>query len=135
MYQTVRPLQFEYNVDYCNLFRELDGGDFDQMTYEQIRTAYPQEYKRRQENKLRYRYPGGESYLDVKERCHRVLMKLIGSRNSILVVGHKAVLRVIMAYFLDLPAEDIPSLNVNMNTVYELEPTAYCTKTKEFHLL
>ena len=77
------------------------------MTYEQIRTAYPQEYKRRQENKLRYRYPGGESYLDVKERCHRVLMKLIGSRNSILVVGHKAVLRVIMAYFLDLPAEDI----------------------------
>lgn len=104
------------------------------MTYEQIRENYPLEYGRRESNKLRYRYPGGESYLDVKERCHRVLMKLIGSRNSILVVAHKAVLRVIMSFFLNLPAEDIPTLPVEINTVYELEPTAYCTKTKQYPL-
>ena len=77
---------------------------------------------------------GGESYLDVIERCHRVLMKLVGSRNSILVVAHRAVIRVIMGYFLDIPSEEIPNIEVNLNTVYELEPTAYCTKTKEYVL-
>ena len=97
----------------------------------QIREQYPQEYERRMENKLHYRYPGGESYMDVIERCHRVLMKLVGSRNSVLVVAHKAVLQVIMGYFMDIAREDIPNIDVKMNTVYELEPTAYCTNTKE----
>lgn len=72
--------------------------------------------------------------MDVIERCHRVLMKLVGSRNSILVVAHRAVIRVIMGYFLDIPGEEIPNIEVNLNTVYELEPTAYCTKTKEYVL-
>ena len=135
VYQTVRPLQYEYNINYCNLLHELDGGDFDKMTYEQIQERFPQEFERRKKNRLMYRYPGGESYLDVKERCHRVLMKLIGSRDSILVVAHRAVIRVILSYFLDVPAEVMPDLTVNQNTVYELEPTAYCTNTKEYKLL
>ena len=48
---------------------------------------------------------GGESYMDVKERCHRILMKLVGTRESVLVVAHKVILQVIMSYFLDIPAE------------------------------
>lgn len=72
--------------------------------------------------------------MDVIERCHRVLMKLVGSRNSILVVAHRAVIRVIMGYFLDISGEEIPDIEVNLNTVYELEPTAYCTNTKEYVL-
>ena len=75
---------------------------------------------------------GGESYLDVKDRCHRVLMKLVGSRDSILVIAHAAVIRVIMSYFLDVPGPEIPQIEVKRNTVYELEPTAYCTRTKEY---
>ena len=61
-------------------------------------------------------------------------MKLVGSRNSILVVAHRAVIRVIMGYFLDIPPEEIPNIEVNLNTVYGLEPTAYCTKTTEYVL-
>lgn len=61
-------------------------------------------------------------------------MKLVGSRNSMLVVAHRAVIRVIMGYFLDIPPEEIPNIEVNLNTVYELEPTAYCTKTKQYVL-
>lgn len=61
-----------------------------------------------------------------------MLMKLVGSRDSILVVAHKAVIRVIMSYFLDKPGEEIPYIPVKMHTVYELEPTAYCTNSKEY---
>ena len=68
MYQTVRPMQYEYSVmavcvhsekiDYCNLRRDLDRGEFDYMTYKEIEEKYPEEYKRRGENALMYRYPG-----------------------------------------------------------------------------
>lgn len=58
---------------------------------------------------------GGESYLDVKERCHSVLMKLVGSRDSILVIAHAAVIRVIMSYFLDVPGPEIPQIEVKRN--------------------
>ena len=61
-----------------------------------------------------------------------MLMKLVGSRDSILVVAHAAVIRVIMSYFLDIPVPEIPQIEVKRNTVYELEPTAYCTNTKEY---
>lgn len=58
--------------------------------------------------------------MDVKERCHRILMKLVGTRESVLVVAHKVILQVIMSYFLDIPAEQMPSIEVKENTVYEL---------------
>ena len=58
------------------------------MTYEEIRQHYPEEYIKRERNKLEYRYPDGESYIDVKERLSQVIMKIVGSRNSVLIVGH-----------------------------------------------
>ena len=71
----------------------------------------------------------------MKERCHRILMKLVGTRENVLVVAHRAVIQVILSYFLDIPGERIPDIEVKIGTVYELEPTAYCTNTKECILL
>lgn len=58
------------------------------MTYEEIKRQSPEEFAKRERNKLEYRYPDGESYLDVKERLNQVLVKIVGCRDSVLVVGH-----------------------------------------------
>lgn len=71
----------------------------------------------------------------MKERCHRILMKLVGTRENALIVAHRAVIQVILSYFLDIPGERIPDIEVKIGTIYELEPTAYCTNTKECILL
>ena len=34
----------------------------DNLTYEEIAQKYPEEFEARDQNKLTYRYPGGESY-------------------------------------------------------------------------
>ena len=39
----------------------------DEMTYEEIAYQYPKDFAQRDQDKLRYRYPFGESYLDVCE--------------------------------------------------------------------
>ena len=47
------------------LLNEIDSGVCDDMTYEDIIKQMPDEYKRRDADKFRYRYPRGESYEDL----------------------------------------------------------------------
>ncbi|KAF2938768.1 hypothetical protein DAI22_03g142000 [Oryza sativa Japonica Group] len=44
---------------------EINAGICDGMTYDEIKKIKPEEYESRSKDKLRYRYPRGESYLDV----------------------------------------------------------------------
>ena len=44
---------------------EINGGDFDGLAYEEIAELNPVEFAKRDQDKLRYRYPNGESYIDV----------------------------------------------------------------------
>jgi len=104
---------------------EIDAGICEGMSYEQIAEIMPDEYEARSANKLRYRYPHGESYVDVIQRLEPVLFELERQRSPILVVAHQAVLRCIYAYFLDIPADDIPFVPIEMHSVYELVPRAY----------
>jgi 6-phosphofructo-2-kinase / fructose-2,6-biphosphatase 3 len=56
--------------------RNIESGVCDGLTYEQIKAKYPQEYKARQRDKLRYRYPRGESYVDVITRLEPVIFEV-----------------------------------------------------------
>ena len=51
---------FLVNFPNNRIFFRHDG-----MTYEEIAENFPTEFAERDQDKLRYRYPKGESYLDV----------------------------------------------------------------------
>jgi broad specificity phosphatase PhoE/predicted kinase len=104
---------------------EIDAGLFDGMTYAQVRATAPDEYMARAQDKLRYRYPRGESYLDVLQRLDPVLIELERQRRPVLIVAHNAVIRGLYAYFADEPAERVPHLDVPLHTLIELTPRAY----------
>jgi broad specificity phosphatase PhoE len=107
---------------------EIDGGVCDGLTYDEIRVEFPDEYEARQEDKLRYRYPQGESYLDLIERLHPVIIELERIRRPVLVVAHQAIVRCLYAYFTGEPLERVPHLRVPLHEVVELTPTSYgCT--------
>jgi 6-phosphofructo-2-kinase/fructose-2,6-biphosphatase 2 len=73
------------------------------MTYEEIAERFPDDFKARDEAKFTYRYPRGESYEDLVARLEPVIMELERQEN-VLVVSHQAVLRCLLAYFLDKTA-------------------------------
>ena len=104
---------------------EIDAGVCDGMTYEQIRRELPDEYAARTANKLRYRYPRGESYLDVVRRLDPIVLELERQRQPVLIVGHNAVIRALYAYFMNIPRERLPHVPIPLHTVLELVPTAY----------
>lgn len=78
-----------------NLFIQ---GICESLTYEEIQERFPQEFAWRDQDKLKYRYPHGESYLDLLQRVDSVVQALL-TKTEVLVVSHQAVLRCIMAYF------------------------------------
>eukprot|EP00931_Biecheleriopsis_adriatica_P059882 TRINITY_DN35904_c0_g1_i1.p1 TRINITY_DN35904_c0_g1~~TRINITY_DN35904_c0_g1_i1.p1 ORF type:complete len:457 (+),score=87.58 TRINITY_DN35904_c0_g1_i1:75-1373(+) len=49
-----------------SLLNELDGGDCNGMTYDKIKSDFPEVWEARESDKLNFRYPGagGESYVD-----------------------------------------------------------------------
>ena len=110
---------------------EIDAGRCDGWTYGQIERELPEEFKARKADKLNYRYPSGESYLDLIERLEPVIVELERTRTDVLVVSHQAVLRCLYAYFIGRPASEAPHLSMPLHTVIELVPRTYgCDETR-----
>ncbi|RMB90022.1 hypothetical protein DUI87_33579 [Hirundo rustica rustica] len=90
------------------------------MTYEEIQERYPKELALRDQDKYRYRYPKGE-------RLEPVIMELERQEN-VLVVCHQAVMRCLLAYFLDksageaLGTDELPYLKCPLHTGAEADP-------------
>lgn len=112
---------------------EIDAGICEEMTYEEIYEKYPEEFAARDQNKFHYRYPRGESYEDLVARLEPVIMELERQHN-VLLVGHQAVLRCLLAYYMDKKSDELPYLKVPLHTVIKLTPVAYGCEKEEFRL-
>lgn len=119
-----------YNVKAMRMLNELGGGQYEGMTYAEIRQKHPAEYDARLKNKLLYRYPGvgGELYLDVLVRLRPLINELERTTDNLLIISHRVVLRVLLAYFLNLDKLAIVQLDVPLHTLYCLELKPYGTE-------
>jgi len=87
-------------------------GICEEMTYEEIQEKYPEDFAARDQAKFTYRYPRGESYEDLVARLEPVIMEL-ERQGNVLVVSHQAVMRCLLAYFLDKSAGECVSRLIN----------------------
>lgn len=114
---------------------EIYAGVCDGMTYEEIKKNMPEEYEARKKDKLRYRYPRGESYLDVIQRLEPVIIELERQRAPVVVISHQAVLRALYAYFADRPLKEIPHIEVPLHTIIEIQMGVTGVQEKRYKLM
>ena len=114
---------------------ELYAGTCDGMTYKEIQDVYPDEFARRQADKLSYRYPRGESYMDVTLRLEPLAQEMERIREPLLIVGHQGILRILYAYFMGLDRKEAPYVSIPLNNVIELTPHAYGCHEKRYCLM
>lgn len=114
---------------------EINVGACDGMTYEEIKRNMPEEYESRLKDKLRYRYPRGESYLDVIQRLEPVIIELERQRAPVVVISHQAVLRALYAYFADRPLKEIPQIEVPLHTIIEIQMGVTGVQEKRYKLI
>jgi len=116
-----------YEIKQMRMLDELNAGMMEGLTYEEIRTKHGAEFKARQENKLQYRYPGpgGEGYLDVINRLRPVIVELERMTDHCLLIGHRSVARVLLAYFQGLKRDEVADVECPLGMLYCLEPKPY----------
>lgn len=86
---------------------ELDFGVLEGLTYDEAARRYPDTYRAWMEEPARVRFPGGESYGDVRERTNRALGQILRRHRAetVAVVTHGGVVRAAMAGFLGLAVD------------------------------
>ncbi|XP_058675256.1 6-phosphofructo-2-kinase/fructose-2,6-bisphosphatase 2 isoform X3 [Ammospiza nelsoni] len=69
------------------------------------------------------------SYQDLVQRLEPVIMEL-ERQGNVLVISHQAVMRCLLAYFLDKSADELPYLRCPLHTIFKLTPVAYGCKVE-----
>jgi broad specificity phosphatase PhoE len=113
---------------------ELFAGQCDGLTYEEIEEQYPEEWERRNVDKLAYRYPRGESYLDVIARLEPMIIEMERHTEPLLIVAHQGILRIIYAFYMGYSRAEAPYLSIPLNTVIELVPGAFTCQEQRYVL-
>ena len=98
---------------------ELDSGVCEGMSYEEIADRFPVEFAARDQDKFNYRYPGGESYLDLLRRVQPVLLRL-QKLGNVLVIAHQAVLRCLIGALLNVENKELPYINAPLHTIMRM---------------
>jgi broad specificity phosphatase PhoE/predicted kinase len=116
-------------------FNEIHAGICEGMTYEEIRRDMPHVAQARRRNKYGYVYPEGEGYCTMEERVQRGLKKIFYLNNydeNIMIIGHRAVNRTILSFFLRRQEEEIPYIYMPQDRYYHIQIDPH---TRIFELL
>ena len=88
---------------------EIDFGDFEGLTYEEIQRQYPEQYQHWMTRPTETHFPGGESFAQMQARVIATTTKLrqCHQGQSIAIVSHGGVNRIVLAEALGMPSTHI----------------------------
>jgi len=121
--RTCQTAQYFHETKAYPELNEINSGICDSKTYNEIKSSYPEEYKKRSKNKYYYRYPNGESYEDIKNRVAPIMEQILTSKKNNLIICHQAVLRVLYSFFIETSEEKIPYLEIPLHTLFKFTIT------------
>ena len=108
---TARPIAAAHGleVEVVPELRELDFGELEGRTYDEIAASLPELYAAWMTRPTEVSFPGGESYADLRERALGAVAALRGrlEAGTAVVVAHGGVVRAVVADVLGLPDERI----------------------------
>ena len=96
-------------VETLEPLRELDFGEFEGRRYEEIEESHPALYRQWMESPTGVQFPGGESFAAMRVRVLAAAAALRARHEdeSIALVTHGGVIRIILADALGIPPEHI----------------------------
>jgi broad specificity phosphatase PhoE/predicted kinase len=105
---------------------EINAGICDSLSYDEIRERHPDIHVARSMDKYHYIYPQGEGYATLQARIQLGIKKalyLSGSAEHIIIIGHQAVNRMILSYFLYRRLEDVPYIYIPQDKYFHIVST------------
>jgi alpha-ribazole phosphatase len=111
----------EISSEVCENLAEIDFGDFEGKTYAELEIEFPETFKKWMETPTEVEFPNGESFTQMQARVVRETENILRrhERETIALVSHGGVNRIILAHFLKIPdsavfrlGQDYASANV-----------------------
>ena len=95
--------------------QELDFGELEGRTYDEIAASLPDLYAEWMTNPTRVRFPGGECYADLERRALRAVegLRREPADGTVVAVTHGGVVRAVLADALGIPDDRIFRLAVD----------------------
>jgi len=124
--EPIRDIQQNCVIFPLNEFNEIDAGVCECMSYEEIEQKMPQVFLARKQDKYGYVYPQGEGYVSMKARINQGIKKalfLSSNSSSLMIIGHRAVNRMILSHFLYRRDEDVPYIYIPQDRYYHIVST------------
>jgi alpha-ribazole phosphatase len=87
--------------------REIDFGDLEGRSYDEIAATDPELYRAWMEQPTTVHFPGGESFAELKVRAFEALDRIRAAHGAAVVITHGGVLRAGLAAWLGMPDEAI----------------------------
>jgi len=88
--------------------REINLGEWEGCTFADIEQRFPDEFRKRGSDIVRYRIPGGESFGDCNKRVLTAFHDILEiSTGNILIAGHAGVNRMILCHIMGVPLQDL----------------------------
>jgi alpha-ribazole phosphatase/probable phosphoglycerate mutase len=109
--ETAEAIATHHRLDVITVpdFRELDFGDFEGRTYDEIAATHPELYRQWMETPTEVRFPNGESFAQMRVRvldeCRVILAR--HHDQTVGIVAHGGVIRIILADALGIPDANI----------------------------
>ncbi len=113
--------KFNLSVKTEKRLREIHMGDWENLTFTEVRSKYPDEYEKRGKDIAHYRRPGGESFTDVRDRALAGFNEIVrSSTGDVVIVAHAGVNRVILCGLMSVPLQDIFTIKMDYASAYEI---------------
>ncbi len=113
----------ELEIIVCPELREIDFGEVEGMTFDQISQSCPEIIRLWMERTAELRYPGGESITELEKRVCRFrkrLEKHTGEK-TVLIVAHSGVLRTLACQLLHLEAQQRWQMHLDLASITIIE--------------
>ena len=103
--------------------REIDAGDWQGMTWDEILKKHPKLWKKRLKDIVNVPFPGGENLVDVAERIRPVIQELVDKHQGeeIVVVAHGGVNRIILLDAIGAPLESLFSIEQDFGCLNSID--------------
>ena len=112
---------------------EIDFGEWEGMTFNQIRKRYPKLAQKYLSNPLNTKIPGAESLLKFRNRINKAIEKILAQKKgTVAIISHAGVNRIIICSLFKLPLsyfwqikQDIGAINI-IEIYQDIHPVKSC---------
>ena len=116
-YHTIKDIADYQDKDVITIadLMEINFGEWEGLTFSEIEKDYPDLAKKWAEDPTCCKPPEGEHIKEVEERAGKTIDRIVDENtdNKILIATHGGIVRIIIAYLLELPLSRIFSIEVD----------------------